>query len=220
MQNKFILIVGLMLMHLTYGTTFTVDGSNIRASISNRDFNRISFKGDKINQAFFKASDFLIQLDEINGQLFVLPRNKESKHPLSITVTSVGRLTQHFFFTSKDIGSQTIVLKAPSKPVIVQKNEENIQELMDALIKDTVKLESKTVKVAAGKDWKLKRREFVNFGNGYQGHILTLMNISKKHKKATTDILWRKNTHALSIAESNLRSLGVTRVYMITKGEF
>lgn len=219
MMSKFILI-GLMLIQLAYGTSFTVDGSNIRASISNRDFNRISFKGDKINQAFFKSSEFLTQMDEINGQLFVLPRNKKAKHPLSMTVTSAGGLTQHFFFTPKDIGSQTVILKAPSKPVIVQKEDNNIEELINLLIKDTVKLESKAIKVSVGKGWKLRRREFVDFGNGYQGHVLTLMNVGKKQQKASVDLLWRSNTQALSIVENELRPRGVTKVYMITKGEF
>ena len=219
-MNKYMLLIGVMLIHVSFGTTFTVDGSNIRASISNRDYNRISFKDGKINQAFFKASEFIIQIDEINGQLFVLPRNKKSAHALSMTVTSTSGLTQQFFLTPKNISAQTLVLRAPSKPVIVQSVGEELNDLMNSLIKDKVKLKNKTKKIKTDKDWELKSIGVVDFENGYKGHVLKLRNVSKEHKKATTDILWRKNTRALSIAEKDLRPRGVTKVYMITEGEF
>ena len=221
MQNKFILILGLMLMQLAHGTTFTVDGSNIRSAISDRDFNRISFKNDKVNQAFFKASEFLIQMDDVNGQLFVLPRNKKHDHPLSLTVTSASGLTQHFFFTPKNIGSQTIILRAPGKPVIVQEDDEKLAELMDLLIKEDVKFTEKPKSISVKKGFDFTRLSFHKFDDGERyGHLFKLMNVGDKPVAVNAKMLWRDNTQALSIVDKELRPLGVTKVYMITKGDF
>lgn len=218
MKIKFILMMALV--QSVYSADFVVDGSNISMSISSRDYNRIAFKDDQINQAFYKKTDFLIKLDEVNGQLFILPRNKESKYPLSLTITSVGRLTQHFFFKPANIGSQTIMLKAPKKLDVVEKHDVQLEKYIDKLANKSVKLKRLALSVDVNKGWKLKRLGIHKFEGGYQGHVLTLKNISNESRKVRTKMLWRDSSCAMNIVNQDLEPGDVTSVYMVTKGDF
>jgi hypothetical protein len=194
-------------------------GKDIKTNISNRDYNRIAFAKDKINQAFFKSSDFMVKLDEVNGQLFILPKDSKSKYPLSLTVTSLDGHTQQFFLTPKDIQGQTILLEEPPKPVS-KNNDAKLQELMDKLIKDRVKLTKQATAVPVVQDFKLKRLGMVKFSDDIQGHMLTLQNISQETKEIEACSLWRDTSLALAIAKPVLEPSDSTKVFMLTKGDF
>ena len=218
MRNKLVMILGLIAIN-SYADFYNISNNAIKTSISNRDFNRISIKDDKINQVFYKHSEFLIKLDEPNGQLFFMPRNKSSKYPLSLTVTSSKKVTQHLFFLVKNIGSQAIILKKPAKSIIVQKQslEEGAKKLINQLISQEIKLDKKVKKILVKKGWKLKQLGQVKLGSRITGKVLVMKNVSKSTQNLTSQMLWKCNTQALSIDKQTLKPGQSTKVYIVTK---
>ena len=219
MFNKSMLIVVVGWSHAAcFAAYFEIKNNDIRTTISNRDFNRISIENDQINQAFFKASDFLIKLDEPNGQLFFIPRNNTSEYPLSLTVTSAKKTTQHFFFTPKNIGSKTIILKKPIKPLVVQKEGvgEDVKKLMEQLINGRVAASQAAKSIAVKRGWKLKRVRVVSHPLGIKGYVLTLKNISKTKQNVTADMLWKDCTLAISISKHSLARNEEAKIFMVT----
>jgi len=200
-------------------TSFEINPKKtIQTHISNRDFNRISIQDDRITQLFFDKTDFLVEMDEVNGQIFVKPIRKTSINPLSFSMTTEKGKTQDWLFSFVNCKSRTLILYE-REPEVVRSSacqEQAVVLLNQLMSEDSLKgMVKRTKLLSVAKGWQLKRLKQLKKGH-LIGYVLTLKNISGEKQGTTANVLWGDSVLALSIARAKLEAGESTSVFVVT----
>ncbi len=190
----------------------------IETHLSSRDFNRIAIEQDRITQMFFDQDLFLVVNDEVNGQIFVRPIKKTSKHPLSFTITTEKNKTQDWLFTFMDVKARALILQDKEVEIVKSANckEQAINLLNKLIAEERLKgmiERNKSISVQQG--WELRKLKHVVKGN-LIGHVLALKNVSRKAREITVAELWRDSAMAISIDRSIVEPGDYVRVLIVT----
>lgn len=195
---------------------FTLDEYKVvKAHISKRDFNRISVIDDRINQVFTDVDRFYLSMDELQGQLFIKPRG-DSKHPLSLTITTEKGVTQDLLFTPKGLIAQTIILTEKQKTMVQSVAlDVKAKELLTDYRQNGNLGKNVHKSIAVKHPWKLVLTNWYKRGN-LIAHKFKLLNVSKKTQNIKESELWKPETLALSMDSHEIQPQQAAIVWMVT----
>lgn len=83
----------------------------IEVDISRQGLTRITVKEDRILNVFGLASEYILEADEDQGQIFVRPMGPGSLNPISLTITTEKGYTQDLRLIPKEKAPEALILK-------------------------------------------------------------------------------------------------------------
>lgn len=119
------------------------ENKRLYAAISATSMNRLAVPNDRISQIFGDDGAFVMQSDELTGQVFIKPSSENGTKPLALTLITENGVTQDLTLDPKEQSPTTIILKGLTKEGI-QKGEVvfdktlSLQENVFSLIKKAI----------------------------------------------------------------------------------
>ena len=195
------------------------EGGTIKAEISQNELNRIFVASDRIKSIKSASSNFVLENDEDNGQIFIMP-NPGNKEPISAFITTELGKTIPLALTPTDVAAQTLEL-------VAEVENENLQPVLsyEAELVQLAK-EMKNRKKPTGyimeepkkgvvKEKGLEKKELLVYRGKYIGKVVHVKNI-------TTTFLSLEETHfmmpdikAIAFSKKVLIPNEVAEVYVV-----
>lgn len=126
----------------------------IEVPLSQTGLTRITVKGDRINNVFGVAGEYVMEADETQGQVFIRPM-EPALNPISITVTTEGGHTQDLRLIPQNKAPEAIILKIEDANKAKEKggqvgldnglSRNEIEELLHACVEGRIPTSYKSV---------------------------------------------------------------------------
>lgn len=138
-MKRILSVLLIMYSSITFGmqTKQVIDGQTVQGDISQTELTRIYVLADRIKDIKSAANDFILEKDEDNGQIFIMPH--PGKHnPITLFVTTELGKTIALSLKPVDLQAQTLQLVMSTSPndKVTEKNhsyESNIFQLVKAM---------------------------------------------------------------------------------------
>lgn len=221
---KKIFSIGLFLISsssLAMQTKQIVDGQTIQAFISQKELTRIFVQSDRIKDIKSAANDFVLEKDEENGQIFIMP-HPGKQEPITLFVTT--ELGKTIALSLKPTLSTAETLELVYAP---PKNEKNIVkvETYEASIFQLVKAMSKrdaipgyaVENMADNQEVNngLEKKELMMYQGKFKGKVIAIKNQTDTLITLNEEELKEPNMKAIALAKIDLMPGEVTEVYLV-----
>lgn len=223
MRNSLI-FSSILLSHFAFSAQiFDLDPyKRIPVIVSFNELNRITVENDKIQQIYGDEGRYIIQGDEISGQVFVRP-HADNLSPFTVTVITQSGQTQDLLLTPKDGNARAIVIRPKSieKKLSSSGNlDEQIINLTQAMLHDR-KIEGFEVNRNINSIQKLNQAELKTvcqyLGENLEGLILVVRNVSSQNLNLQPQMFLSPKTLSVAITENILSPQSTTRVFIVRR---
>ncbi len=202
------------------------DSSEIRASISANEINRIKTIGDRIRAVKKNDGEFSLSIDEELGDVYLTNANPYNK-PLNLFINTEKGFTYKLLLLPKNIPSEQIFIKNDSitlnetnekRAVVSRLDYPNLINLYKHLASDQLLagyvLENKQSKSFTLKNLKLTLNKKL-IGKKYIGEVYLLENKDKKEITLTENLFSNPDTIIVSFKNFKLKAKAHTLLYLI-----
>lgn len=116
----------------------TMDEHNpLEMAISREDLTRIKVKGDRIQNVFGNTGEYVLETDDVQGQIFLRPSHLMKDKSISLTLTTESGKTQDLRLIPKDQTAEALLLNPPKEieeEILIEKKSLVSKEEVETLI--------------------------------------------------------------------------------------
>lgn len=188
--------------------------------ISAENFNRIKVLDDRVQQVFVKSNQLIMDLDEINGQVFIKPL-PNIKDVITLTVVTEKGCSQDLILSPKKQLPETIILSKHKKNILQKKkNKSRADLLMDAMLNRKpltgFRLDRKPCSMKGPNGFSMKRLVLYS-GSEIDGEIFEIKNETRSPQVLNRKDLWLDNFLALKLEKSRFVAKETALMWIVTR---
>lgn len=202
----------------------SIGQERLSAHISAHELNRIMVEGDRISQVFGASGLFVVETDEVQGQIFIRPTSEAAQSPFTITVVTEEGLTQDLFLTPRNTPAETILIKGRSRKEALKWEtsspyKETLIRFMQAMTQNHpiagYGVESCHQPLSLWRDLEMARIKIYK-GDKLEGHVFFLKNRSSRPVVLfEKQFLIEPRITAVAIKQRRLKPGEATQVLMV-----